>query len=143
MTRPWLVAAVIGIGTACCPIPVPRQVSVRPRFEVSVVDAAGAGVPGATVTLMRRIEAPPPDEEIARWTATTDPAGLAVFDALEATEGTYPLMMHGVVFYGWVACAESSLGAGSVSVPSTQAVMPPQAVRVVLTAGSTCPAPPP
>ena len=56
MRRLLLVMGGLALGTACCPIPVPRKVSVRPRIEVTVVDADGNPVPGAALTLGRWIE---------------------------------------------------------------------------------------
>lgn len=139
MSRLWWVALGLGLGAACCPIPVPRRVSVRPRLEVEVVDGAGAAVPGATLTLGRWIEGPPPDTEVDRWTATTDPSGRHVFDAIEATESAMPLMMHGVPWYGWRLCAESpGLGAGTWELGATQPVMGPATATITLVPGASC-----
>ncbi|MCB9688262.1 MAG: carboxypeptidase regulatory-like domain-containing protein [Alphaproteobacteria bacterium] len=139
MRRLLLVAAGLGVGTACCPIPVPRRVSVRPRIEVTVTDADGRAVSGATLTLARWIEGPPPDTEVDRWSATTDPAGQHVFDAIEATESAMPLMMHGVPWYGWRLCAEApGLGAGTWELGATQPVMGPTTAGVTLVPGASC-----
>lgn len=99
------VAALVGLGAACCPIPVPRRATVRPDLTVTVVDAAGQPVANAAVRVRRFISGPPPETETHRWTATTDAAGAVHLDAIEQTETTLPLMMHGVVWYGWQVCA--------------------------------------
>ncbi|MCA9491530.1 MAG: hypothetical protein KC656_19820 [Myxococcales bacterium] len=142
MRRLLLVMGGLALGTACCPIPVPRKVSVRPRIEVTVVDADGNPVPGAALTLGRWIEGPPPETEVDRWTEAADAVGKHVFDAIEATESTMPLMMHGVPWYGWRLCAEApELGAGTWELAATQPVMAPATARVTLVPGERCPEP--
>lgn len=129
------VAGVLLVGTACCPIPVPRQVTVRPALTVTVVDASGRPA-DATLTVRRYVSGPPPDTETHRWTAPA-PGGHATLDGIEQSETMLPLMMHGVPWYSWQICAVGPAGAASTTVDATAPIHPTASVSLTLDAAAT------
>lgn len=86
-------------------IPMKKTFIVRPESSIRVVDGAGAPIEGASVKLVRNKY--PYGRHDADWTATTNAKGEVSFSKEEKTETVYPLMMHGVPGYGFVACVES------------------------------------
>lgn len=118
--------------TACCPVPVYRDVSVRPDLTVTVVDAAGQPVPGAAVRVRRFISGPPPATETHRWTGATDEAGTLHLDAIAQREPSMPLMMHGVNWYGWQVCAVAATGSAGETHHGRTPVEPPVALQLTL-----------
>jgi len=86
-------------------IPMKMKFVMRPEGVVRVVDAKGAPIASARVILLR--EKYPHRREDARWTVKTDAKGEVSFTREEERQTVFPLMMHGVPGYGFVACAES------------------------------------
>ena len=118
---------------ACIPLPLPRQVSVRPQLDIVANTASGEPVMGAEIRVRRFISGPPPDTETHRWEAATGVDGRLLLSAIEARESYMPLMMHGVNWYSWDVCASHpTLGVATHTVHGTQPVMEPVAVPLVL-----------
>lgn len=101
------VVALALVASGCC-LPVPRTVTIQPEGEVRV-SSGGAMVEGARVWLVREEAAPHPREgALERWTREADAAGVARFKLEERREWSFPLMMHGVMFYKWRICVEAA-----------------------------------
>lgn len=128
----------VGLG-ACCPIPIDREVTVRPQLHLTVEGSDGAPVVGATITARRLIVGPPPLTETARWTGNTGPGGKVVLAELKATEPHMPLMMHGVNWYGWQVCAEHGGAAGVERYDAKGPVVgEPVKLEIALVDGQSC-----
>ena len=131
-------AATLGaLAVACCPIPIPRDVSVRPELTLEVVDSEGNPLEGAELEVRRYISGPPPPTEMNLWTARTGPGGVVVLAEIVQSENSLPLMMHGVNWYGWEACAthpDHTLGCARYD--ARQPVESPRTLRVRMGVGS-------
>ncbi len=91
-------------------IPMKKTFIMRPGGTIQVVDAKGAPIASASVTLTRNKY--PYGREDAQWHEKTDAKGEVSFTREENTQTVFPLMMHGVPGYGFVACAEAPGYAG-------------------------------
>ena len=126
-------AGLIGVGAACCPIPLTRDVTVRPQLALEVRTHEGKPADGVDLTVRRLVTGPPPLTETERWTATTGPDGRVRLDAIERRERYAPLMMHGVNWYGWEVCAEHpKYGSGSARHDGTAPVVGPVSLTIDL-----------
>jgi hypothetical protein len=131
------VAGTLAVLGACCPIPLKRQVSVRPELTVTVADADGAPVAHAAVLVRRITNGPPPTRETHHWTTATDATGTVVLDAIEESETYLPLMMHGVEWYAWEVCVRDTRGVGTAQHSGRTPVEPPVVVPITLDPGRT------
>lgn len=104
--KPLVLAFAVLMGC----IPMKRTFVMRPGGTIQVVDAKGAPIESASVTLTRNKY--PYGREDAVWHVKTDAKGEVSFTREENTQTVYPLMMHGVPGYGFVACAEAPGYAG-------------------------------
>ncbi|MFJ1300746.1 carboxypeptidase-like regulatory domain-containing protein [Pseudomonadota bacterium AL_CKDN230030165-1A_HGKHYDSX7] len=89
--------------TACIPLPVHK--TLQPEASMTVRDATGAPLPGATVQLITgAFSRAPQGWERSRSTATTDATGMARFAAEYDWRVEVPGLVHGVTEYGWHWC---------------------------------------
>lgn len=127
-----VVAALMGT-TACIPIPMWRQATVRPALELTLTTHEGKPAPEVEVRIRRFISGPPPDTETHRWIDASDAEGKLVLEALEQQERYAPLMMHGVNWYAWQICADHpKYGVATHRIGGTQPLMPAQTVALQL-----------
>ena len=130
-------AALGSVAVACCPIPIPRNVTVRPQLSIDVVDAQGAPVAGADLTVRRFIANPGPETLMDEWQARTSADGGASLSEIIKSEPSLPLMMHGVNWYGWEACAtHPDHPDGCARYDARQPLESPQSLHIQMGVGS-------
>jgi len=99
----WSAALLPLLLAACVPIPVHK--TLQPEASITVRDASGAPLPGATVQLITgAYPRAPQGWERSRSTSTTDASGVARFEAVREWLVEVPGMVHGVTEYGWHWC---------------------------------------
>ena len=99
----WSAALLPLLLAACVPIPVHK--TLQPDAAMTVRDAEGAPLPGATVQLITgAYPRAPQGWERSRSTATTDADGVARFKPEREWIVEVPGLVHGVMEYGWHWC---------------------------------------
>lgn len=130
-------SALVAVGAACCPIPVPRDVSVRPQLTIEVTTPEGVGLEGAEIEVRRFIANPGPETLMDRWVARSGPGGTVTLSEIVQSEPHLPLMMHGVNWYGWEACAtHPDHPTGCARYDARKPVEDPLTLRVSMGVGS-------
>ena len=109
--RLLVLALPLPLAVGC--IPMRKTYVLRPDGIVRVVDGKGAPIAGARVSLIRHRH--PHGRNDAEWRTTADARGEVAFTREERTQTVFPLMMHGVPAYSFVACAEAPGYAGTTA----------------------------
>jgi hypothetical protein len=98
----WMVGLLVGTGC----IPVKKNYVTWPGRVVRVVDAkSNAPIPDAKIRMAR--EEFPHRREVEVRALTTDAKGEIRTEKVSTTITVYPLMMHGVPGFAFIACAEA------------------------------------
>lgn len=131
------VAALLVVGAACIPLPMPMAYVVVPGVSFEVTDGSGPAA-GAEVMLVRAML---PHHEPVRTQIDrvhTDAHGVVAFAEERRSEIVMPLMMHGVHQYVWSWCV-SAPSAGATAGYLGVAPPPGTVIAVSLPGGSgTC-----
>lgn len=96
--RGWIVA--LGLGLAAC---IPRTIVTQPALRVTVVDSAGAPVPGAEVVV--HWWSAPYGRLEQSFPFVADAAGTVAAPKRTRRETVAPLCMHGVPAHHYRLCA--------------------------------------
>jgi len=111
IVRVALLAACTSLASACVPYPVYK--TLQPEVDAKVVDAAGAPVAQARVTLVAR--AHPALGVLSAPVAVADAQGAVHFDAMREWR-VEVMALHGALDYYWSLCAAAP-GYRTIEVP--------------------------
>jgi len=111
MVRLAVLAASAVLASACVPYPVYK--TLQPEVDAKVVDAAGAPVAQARVTLVAR--AHPAPGVLSAPVAIADAQGTVHFDAVREFR-VEVMALHGALDYYWSLCVAAS-GYRTIEVP--------------------------
>ena len=111
IVRVALLAACTSLASACVPYPVYK--TLQPEVDAKVVDAAGAPVAQARVTLV--VRAHPAPGVLSAPVAVADAQGAVHFDAVREWR-VEVMALHGALDYYWSLCAAAP-GYRTIEVP--------------------------